>query len=858
MNKSAGGDLVGHCTRASLRDWRMLVRFRAFAGGEHLWPPEPPSDEEPTREMERSPQPDSFELSDYAAVLRRRWWIVALASFAGLAAAAAYTVLTPATYTSSAAVYVRALSTDASQAANKSTGGVDLDTEAQVIQSASVAGLAKQMMNSSQSVSSLIGRISVTVPANSQVLQISCTGRTARSAASCANAVAAAYLQNRSATATSLIQGQLGTLQQKESTLQQKITTVTLKIKGLSRGSSERITLNTELGSYENQLSLISGHIANLVAQSANTSGGRILTGGVAPRRPSNPRPSLYLPSGLAAGLLIGLIIAFWRDRSDKRVRGARDVETAAHLPVLLDLSRGKGRTQLALAEPRSRTGQAFAELGHSLVATLGQGNHVVLVAGASPGHGGSVAAANLAAALARTGSEAILVCADLRGSITPVLFGLSAGPGLAQVVLDRATVADVERHPAEVPQLRVITPGVDGHLANYHLQRDVTERLVNRLRARARYVIFEAPPTADGADAYALAQLVDAAVMAVEVPRSLREEVLAGVRRLDRMGAAVLGAVLLPSLAKATPPPAVSEPPAAEPRAAETPAADAPASDAPAAEPRAAEPWGSEPRAAEPWGSEPRAAEPWGSAAGAAEPWGSAAGAAEPWGSEPRAAEPWGSEPRAAEPWGSEPRAAEPWGSEPRAAEPWGSEPRAAEPWGSDARAAEPWGSEPRAAEPWGYEPRAADRWGYEPRETEVRAADPRTASPRAANRRAADPRAPEPAASRGKDRRGERHGAADSAQEIEPADYLVYPPRAGALSPPVPDDAADAPARHVPRGTSGRTSGHGVSDAAAGSAAGRSPGSTVPGAPGPQSRPRGTENGIQADGAPDTIARG
>ena len=777
--------------------------------------------------MERSPQPDSFELSDYAAVLRRRWWIVALASFAGLAAAAAYTVLTPATYTSSAAVYVRALSTDASQAANKSTGGVDLDTEAQVIQSASVASLAKQMMNSSQSVSSLIGRISVTVPANSQVLQISCTGRTARSAASCANAFAAAYLQNRSATATSLIQGQLGTLQQKESTLQQKITTVTLKIKGLSRGSSERITLNTELGSYENQLSLISGHIANLVAQSANTSGGRILTGGVAPRRPSNPRPSLYLPSGLAAGLLIGLIIAFWRDRSDKRVRGARDVETAAHLPVLLDLSRGKGRTQLALAEPRSRTGQAFAELGHSLVATLGQGNHVVLVAGASPGHGGSVAAANLAAALARTGSEAILVCADLRGSITPVLFGLSAGPGLAQVVLDRATVADVERHPAEVPQLRVITPGVDGHLANYHLQRDVTERLVNRLRARARYVIFEAPPTADGADAYALAQLVDAAVMAVEVPRSLREEVLAGVRRLDRMGAAVLGAVLLPSLAKATPPPAVSEPPAAEPRAAETPAADAPASDAPAAEPRAAEPWGAEPRAAEPWGAEPRAAEPWGSEPRAAEPWGSAAGP-------PSRGDPSRGPPNRGDPSRGPPKRGDPSRGPPNRGDPSRWRRRAV---GPSARAAEPWGSEPRAAER-GVTSRGPPIGGVtspgKPRSARLIRAPP-ARGPLIGGPLIRGPQSlPRP---------GARTGAANATERRIPRRRSNQPTtsctrRAQARCPaPVPDDAADAPARHVPRGTSGRTSGHGVSDARRRAAppAGRR-GSTVPGAPGPR----------------------
>jgi capsular polysaccharide biosynthesis protein/Mrp family chromosome partitioning ATPase len=732
--------------------------------------------------MERSPQPDSFELSDYVAVLRRRWWIVVLAGLVGLAAAAAYTVLTPATYTSTATVYVRAMSTDARQASSKNTGGVDLDTEAQFVQSASVASLAKQKMNSSQSVTSLLSRVSVTVPANSQVLQISCTGSKATAAAQCANAFAAAYLQNRSAAANDLIQTQLSALQQRENTLRQKITTVTLKIKALARGVSVRITLSTELSSLENQMNLLSGHTASLVAQSANLTGGTIITDAVVPRRPSNPRPSLYLPSGLAVGLLIGLVIAFWRDRSDRRVRGARDVETAAHLPVLLDLSHGKVRPQLALVDPRSRTGQAFAELGHSLVATLGQGNHVVLVAGATPGHGSSMAAANLAAALARTGSEAILVCADLRGSITPALFGLSEGAGLAQVVIDRATVSEVERHPAEVPQLRVITPGVDGHLANYHLQRDVTERLVDRLRARARYVIFEAPPTADGADVYALAQLVDAAVMVVEVPRSLREEVLAGVRQLDRMGAAVLGAVLLPSFGKARPP-AVPDPPAAHPQAAHPQDAD----------PRAGEPRTDESRAGKPRATKPRSADT-----------------------------------------GTNDHRT----GDPRATEPWSAEPVSAELGAAQRRRAAPGAAAPGAAEPRAAERRAADLW--------------------AADLPAADPDKP-----RGRDRYREPYAPVDPEGDIDVAEYLVYPPRGGAeYALPSPDDevglAPGGPSAWPVGIRSGGAVGRAASDRAAASDRGTaSDRGAASGWPRPE-LPSRTDDGIQADGAPDTTARG
>lgn len=502
--------------------------------------------------MERSSQPDSYELSDYAAVLRRRWKVVVLAGVIGLAAAVAYTVIAPTVYTATATIFVTGTTSGATQVVNgRTTGAIDLDTEAQIVRSSSVGTLARQSMHSPLSATKLVKSVSVTVPPNSQVLQISCSGGSPTAAAKCANAFAAAYLKNRSDATTSGIKHQLAGLQQQVDTLQQKITNVTARMRSLPRGSRKRINASTELTMYNSQLDSLSNHMANLMAQSTNTSGGRIITDAVAPHTPTSPQRKLAWPSGLVAGIVAGLVIAYWRDRSDKRVRTAHDVETLFDLPVLLDLAAGKGRLAAALAGPASRTGQSFAELAHSLTATLGQGNHVVLVAGTSGGNGGSVTAANIAAAVARTGSNVALVCADMNGSVAPQIFGFGRGPGLAEVILDRATVGDTEHRLATVPGLRVIPPGTDSRAASGGLQPDAAQRLVKRLHVVARYVFFEAPPTTSGADLDALAQLVDAAVVVVEVPRTLREDLREGVRHLDRMGVAVLGAVVLPQLGK-------------------------------------------------------------------------------------------------------------------------------------------------------------------------------------------------------------------------------------------------------------------------------------------------------------------
>ena len=181
------------------------------------------------------------------------------------------------------------------------------------------------------------------------------------------------------------------------------------------------------------------------------------------PGSPSSPRTLLVLPSGLLAGLLLGLLAAFALDFRDRRIHSARDVERFLDLPVLVNLAAGTSRMQPALALPRSRTGQSFTELGQYVAASLGEGSHVVFVAGTSAGPGCSVLAANLAATLARTRSRVLIVCADPHGTVTPQLTGVASDRGLAEVLSGSATVAEVAQQSPEEPELQVITPGLDG-----------------------------------------------------------------------------------------------------------------------------------------------------------------------------------------------------------------------------------------------------------------------------------------------------------------------------------------------------------------------------------------------------------
>jgi uncharacterized protein involved in exopolysaccharide biosynthesis/Mrp family chromosome partitioning ATPase len=499
--------------------------------------------------MNISQRPDSFEPGDYLEVLRRRWWVALVLAVVGLLAAGAYVKTAPKVYTATAIVSVTAnAANSAPVAGSRTSGSIDMDSQAQVVQSDSTAAIAGKAIGSSLTAAQLSKKVSVTVPANSAVLDIACHMPSGAAAAACAQAFASAYLSSEADAATKLLTGTLTGLQNRVTQLGQDEAKLAAKINLLPQNSTQRATAQSSLKSDNSESSTLSHQVGVVQGElQSDVSAGSIITPAATPSSPTSPQALLILPSGLLVGLLIGLVAAFLVDRRDKRIHGARDIERYLDLPVMLSVSAKKHGTQPSLVGPRSRTGQAFAELAHGTSAALGEGNHVLVVAGTSAGPGGGVTAANLAAALARTHSEVVLVCADLHASVIPELFHLGQGRGLAEVLGGNATVSEVARRPADFPRLRVVTPGVDTSFALYNFQHDGTRDLIAELRRSFPFVVIEAQASGEGGDTFALAEFADAALIAVEVGKTKRIEVAECLRRLDRLRTTVLGAILIP-----------------------------------------------------------------------------------------------------------------------------------------------------------------------------------------------------------------------------------------------------------------------------------------------------------------------
>lgn len=507
--------------------------------------------------MTVQPRSDYFELADYLGVLRRRWLTVLALTVAGIALAGAYYYVAPRTYAATVLVQVNALQNNANALGGRTSGPVNMDNEGQIAQSATVASIVKSKLNSPLSVTGLLKDVKVAVPPNTTFLQITCNAGTADLAERCANAFGRAYLYNRRATALGLITSSIRAFEAQATTLEASIEALKVKVgrHGLPQGSAARGVAELQLTAKLARLATIQGKISSATPLEAslsakNTAVGQVVTPAVKPFAPVSPKKKLVLPSGLAAGLLLGLALAFFLDWRRPRIRTARDVRRQADLPTVFDLT-GPG-AHAVLAPPRSRTGQLYTELAQYVGSALGDGHHVLLVACASKSGSGTVAA-NLASAMARTRGETVLICADPEGVAVPRLLGASDRRGFAELLAGTAAVVEVTKSTTDVPLLRVITPGLDAAGAVYDMQHDRVKRIIHELRREVRYVVIDVPPPSLDADMFSVAEFADAAIMTVEAGTARPSEVTDCVQRLERMRTAALAAVLLPRADRAS-----------------------------------------------------------------------------------------------------------------------------------------------------------------------------------------------------------------------------------------------------------------------------------------------------------------
>lgn len=194
---------------------------------------------------------------------------------------------------------------------------------------------------------------------------------------------------------------------------------------------------------------------------------------------------------------------------------------------------------------PKSPVAEAYRQLRTNIqFASLDKPLKTILLTSAGPQEGKSTTLANLAIAIAQTGSKVIAVDCDLRRPTLHQLFGVKNVAGLTTLMVD-STLDDLHTQETEVPNLLVLPTGpLPPNPSELLGSRRMTE-IIERLRGEADYVLFDSPPVAAVTDAAVLATRVDGVLLVVMANKTKRELAQKARAALEKVGANVIGVVL-------------------------------------------------------------------------------------------------------------------------------------------------------------------------------------------------------------------------------------------------------------------------------------------------------------------------
>ena len=483
---------------------------------------------------------DGMRLGDYLELLRRQWLPILICLVLGLVLALAYLQFAPREYRSQTSVLVTETTPGGG---TERVATINLDTEAQLVTATQTVGAAAEALGvPADEAGQLTVRVGVSVPPNTEILDIAFTGSTAAEAQRGSLAFAEAYLAQRANTAQEALDAEYDALQARIDAVNTQLAEVLETAGGQAAGSPERARSDETAAGLYSQLATLSSN-QNRV-RSETVTPGKIVTQPQLPDSPSSPDPLIALAAGVLLGLVVGAGLAARRHRADDVIRTPEDLLARTRVPVAAVLSERLRDGEGSVLQPLSADGRVYARLRNLVTTGLEESSRrVVLVAGVR--RGGGPVAANLAASLARSGEEVVLVCADVYGSTAAALLGNAPAAGLAEVLDTDQPLDGVLRRFPGVPTLRIIGPGRDIDRADAQLQTRSPRKLVDRLLNMSTYVVIEAPPTTDSPDAQTLANVAELAVLVVDRGHTAAREVLDACAQMESVGTAVLGAVM-------------------------------------------------------------------------------------------------------------------------------------------------------------------------------------------------------------------------------------------------------------------------------------------------------------------------
>lgn len=393
-------------------------------------------------------------------------------------------------------------------------------------------------------------QISVTIPANTELMQIQVQDKDPRQAAAAADAVANTLVTQVEAQYNSLGESSLDILKQQIDQTQADLAKQRAAYNSLLQQSPQNTQLiNATLQSIQLNESTYSSlltqyqQLRDATAQGASKM--TVVQKATVPESPSNPKKKLIIPVGLLLGLVAGTGLAFLLENFDTTLHSSEEIADQVELPILGRIPTTNRASSTTLFPERSPQEEAFRRLRTTLFALNADSEmRSIMISSSQPAEGKSTTVSNLALAIAQAGRRVIVVDGDLRKPTMHRVFRVANTVGLSSVLTGEVGIDEAIQY-SMIPGVQVLTSGPSSaNPAELLGLPDMTE-IVEELSKQFDYVVIDAPSLQTVADASVLSLIVDGVIVVVARGIARREAVNAALDELASVHRKPLGVVV-------------------------------------------------------------------------------------------------------------------------------------------------------------------------------------------------------------------------------------------------------------------------------------------------------------------------
>jgi capsular exopolysaccharide synthesis family protein len=272
-----------------------------------------------------------------------------------------------------------------------------------------------------------------------------------------------------------------------------------------------------------------------------------VYTGPLATR----PKTAASLASAGGAGLMLGALLALFRDRRRRRrdevlSRGTRRVRTIGRIPLVSTESDRRGLVHCASLWPTSDLAGAYRSVAAELHFRC-RGARSLMLTSSKGAVGTTTLACNLAQILAQSGKRTLLVDAAFDHPSLHEVFGVDGQRGLADVLRGTASLRKAVA-PTSVEGLHLLPAGLNCAAMAKDLAGKPMRGAIRSLSRSYDVVLIDAPPVACRTQPAAMASCCDGTIL-VATARQIDSGAIGDAALwLQRFGATVVGVVSSPA----------------------------------------------------------------------------------------------------------------------------------------------------------------------------------------------------------------------------------------------------------------------------------------------------------------------